>query len=258
MRALFLVLASSALVLITTTQAVPQSNEDGKALKAEIEALKATQDIIQRQLEEIKSLLRIRLTSPTFEPRELVVSVKDSVFKGAPTAKVTLIEFSDYQCPFCARFSHETLPQLDRDYISNGKLKYALRSFPIEEMHPQALKAAEAAYCAGDQAKYWQMHDRLFANQRALDIKDLIGHAQDLGIDPVAFQKCLDTGKYTARIRKDVADGRAAGVWGTTTFYLALTEASNGDVKTVRVIHGAQPYAAFREAIDNLLAGDRQ
>jgi protein-disulfide isomerase len=96
---------------------------------------------------------------------DAVVAIGDAPVKGNPNAKLTLIEFSDYQCPFCRRHAENTLPSLDKEYIATGKVRYVFHDFPLEAIHPQAFKAAEAAHCAGEQQKYWEMHGRLFANQ---------------------------------------------------------------------------------------------
>jgi len=129
-----------------------------------------------------------------------------------------------------------------------------VRDFPLESIHPQAFKAAEASYCADEQGKYWEMHDRLFANQKALGVKDLPQHAQALGLDESKFQQCLDSGKYAARIRKDLTEGQKLGVTGTPGFFLGVTEPNGTEIKAVRQIKGAQPWAAFQGAIDSLLA----
>jgi protein-disulfide isomerase len=98
----------------------------------------------------------------------VVLNLKGDPFKGEKNAKVTLVEFSDYQCPFCARHVRATLPPLESEYIATGKIKYVFRNFPIASIHPLAFKAHEAANCSGEQDKYWEMHDRLFANSKAL------------------------------------------------------------------------------------------
>lgn len=129
-----------------------------------------------------------------------------------------------------------------------------IRDFPLESIHPYAFKAAEASHCANEQGKYWEMHDRLFANQKALGIKELPKHAEALGMDATKFQQCLDSGKYAARIRKDLTEGQKLGVTGTPGFFLGITEPNGTDLKAVRKIVGAQPYAAFQSAIESLLA----
>lgn len=146
------------------------------------------------------------------------------------------------------------MPQIESEYIKTGKVKYVVLDFPLESIHKNAFKAAEAARCAWDQGKFWEMHDRLFANQQALAPDNLPQHAQALGLDVSRFQQCLDSGQYAARIRKDLADGQNAGVTGTPGFFLGVTEPNSPTVKVLRVLKGAQPYANFKEAIDSLLS----
>jgi protein-disulfide isomerase len=149
------------------------------------------------------------------------------------------------------------LPQIEREYIQTGKVKYVVRDFPLESIHRNAFKAAEAARCAGEQGKYWEMHARLFANQQTLGPKDLPQHAQALGLDTPKFQGCLDSGNYATAIRKDLAEGQKAGVTGTPGFFLGVTDPNDQKVKVSRVLKGAQPYAAFKDAIDSLLSSQR-
>jgi protein-disulfide isomerase len=173
--------------------------------------------------------------APTVE-----VSEDDDPVLGDANAPVTIIEFSDYECPFCTRFWSQTLPQIKTNYIDTGQVKLVYRDFPLG-FHANAQKAAEAAECAEDQGKYWEMHDKLFETG-ALDVSSLKQHAADLGLDSSQFDSCLDTGKYTSEVQKDIQDGAAAGVSGTPSFFI------NG----VKVV-GAQPYAAFQQIIDSQL-----
>ena len=145
------------------------------------------------------------------------------------------------------------MPRIDTEYIKTGKLKYIVRDFPLESIHPKAAKAAEAARCASDQSKYWEMHDRLFANQRALDSHNLIEHANAIGLDAGGFKACLDEGKYALAVKKDIEEGEKLGVNGTPTVVLGV---SAGDmVKNPIIIRGAQPFALFKSEIDKLLSG---
>ncbi len=148
------------------------------------------------------------------------------------------------------------MPQIEKDYISSGKLKYVVKDFPLESIHNNAFKAAEATRCAQEQGKYWEMHERLFTNQGALGPNDLPGHAEAVGLDVPKFQQCLDNDRYAAQIRKDMADGQQAGVTGTPAFFLGLTD-PKGKIKTLRVIKGAQAYPGFKDAIDSLLADQK-
>ena len=140
--------------------------------------------------------------------------------------------------------------------MKTGKVKYVVRDLPLESIHPMAFKAAEATHCAGEQKKYWEMHDRLFANQGQLARPDLSKHAQTLGLDVAAFDKCLDGGKVTARVRKDVTDAQRLQASGTPTFFVGLTEPNGSQIKGTRIV-GAQPYPAFKEAIERLLSSPK-
>jgi len=130
------------------------------------------------------------------------------------------------------------------------------RDLPLESIHPLAFKAAEATHCAGDKGKYWEMHDRLFANQKELARKDLSKHAEALGLDVVAFDQCLDSGKHAARIRKDMAEAQRLQTTGTPTFFLGLTEPNGAQIKGTKMA-GAQPYEAFKAAIERLLSSQK-
>jgi len=173
---------------------------------------------------------------------------------GAKSAKVTIVEFSDYQCPRSSEYFNWTMRQIVDDYVRTGKVKYVFRDFPLESIHPLALKAAEGAHCAGEQDKYWEMHDRLLRNQMAIDVKVLLLHAKMLGLDLPKFQQCLDSGKYTATVRESAVEGRRAGVPGTPGFFLGLTDPNEPVLKAVAYVDGAQPYTVFKEAIDRLLS----
>ncbi len=141
---------------------------------------------------------------------------------------------------------------MEKDYIDTGKMKHVFMDFPLP-MHGNAMKAAEAAQCANDQGKFWEMHDKIFANQQALKPEDLAKTAESLGMDGPKFKQCLESGKHDDQIKKDMAEGQKAGITGTPSFLLGYGE-SNGRVKAVKLLVGAQPYAAFKAAIDELLS----
>jgi len=149
------------------------------------------------------------------------------------------------------------LPQIEKEYIQTGKVKYVARDFPLESIHKEAFKAAEAGHCAGEQGKFWEMHARLYANQRALAPNNLPQHAQAIELDVPKFQQCLESGKYAAKIRQDLADGQQAGVTGTPGFFLGVTDPNDQKVKVSRVLKGAQPYTSFKAAIDDLLSSQK-
>jgi protein-disulfide isomerase len=136
--------------------------------------------------------------------------------------------------------------------VETGKIKHVFLDFPLESIHKLAFKAAEAANCAGEQGKYWEMHDRLYENQRALE--PWTPHAEAIGLDVAKFEQCLSSGRQAEEIRRDMAEAQKAGITGTPAFFLAYTDANSSKVKTVTTMKGAQPFAAFKAAIDKLLA----
>jgi protein-disulfide isomerase len=171
---------------------------------------------------------------------------------GRADAPVTLVEFSDYQCPFCQRFFATAFPVIKREYVDTGKVRYVFRDFPLEQLHPQARKAAEAAHCAGEQGKYWQMHEVLFRHHRALAAPQLAEHAQAAGVDTTKLDECLASGRYAAQVTRGLTDGAAIGVKGTPTFVVGKT--TTGDLVQGTAIRGAQPLETFRRIIDQTLS----
>jgi protein-disulfide isomerase len=184
-------------------------------------------------------------------PDNLSVLVTGAPSLGDPAARVAIIEFGDYQCPFCGQHANQVMPQILRDYVNAGKVRYFFRDTPIESLHPQALKASEAALCSGDQGKYWEMHDRLFKNQQVLAETDLVGHAGELKLDVPKFKECLSSGRYTNQIRDGVQEVMKFGVRGTPSFFVGMLVPSTK--APIRLV-GAKPYSAFQQALDELLA----
>jgi protein-disulfide isomerase len=247
------VLLAIVLSVTTVDRSALAETDDVNALRREIEALKQEQTVIRKELQELKSLLGAREGGPVRKVQGVVLQLAEAPAKGEAGAKVTVVEFTDYQCPFCAKFHAETRLQIERDYVATGKVRYLVRNLPIASLHKQAFKAAEASGCAREQGKFWEMHDRLFANQSALGPTDLRVHAEGLGLEPEKFQRCLDSGRQGAAIRRDLAEGQNAGVRGTPAFFLGLTEPSESQLRPTTMIVGAQPYAVFRKAIDSVL-----
>ena len=233
-----------------------QTASDTEAIKSEIQSLKAGQQQIQKDIAEIKQILQAA-RNPQAAPDKAVNAVMNLTgepVKGNKDARFTIVEFSEYQCPFCSRHVKNTVPQLDKEYVQTGKVKYVFRDLPLESIHKNAFKASEAAHCANEQGKFWQMHDRLFDNQQALEVTKLTEHATAVGVDAKKFQACLDSGKYAAEIRKDMAEADRLGVSATPTTLIAVSQPNDPNVKVVKVIRGAQSYAVFKAAFDELLA----
>ena len=147
------------------------------------------------------------------------------------------------------------MPQIEKEYIDTGKMKYVFMDFPLP-FHGQAMKASEAALCAGDQGKFWEMHDRLFANQNALALEALSKHGEALGLDTTRFTECLNNGKHAAQIKAAMAEGQKAGITGTPAFLFGFIEA-DGKVKATKKISGAVPYTNFKATIDEMLSSKK-
>lgn len=245
----------AAVMALGTAPACAQKPEDVAALKKEIDALKAGQDQLRKDLEELKALLKPAPDSAIMTaPPGMTAPVADAPVRGAADAPVVILEFSDYECPFCSRFVRDTLPAVDREFIQTGKVKHAFRAFPLESIHKNAFKAHEAAMCAAAQNKYWVLHDQLFANQKALAPGDLVRHAQAAGLDVSAFNACLSSGQMAARVRSDIEFGNKLGISGTPLFLIGKP-GPNGEMTVLKGISGAQPFSVFKKAIDDVIAG---
>ncbi|MAG52526.1 MAG: disulfide bond formation protein DsbA [Nanoarchaeota archaeon] len=168
--------------------------------------------------------------------------VDDDPFLGDENAPLTIVEFSDFQCPFCSRFKDQTLSQLKSEYIDTGKVKFVYRDFPLSSIHPMAQKAAEATECADEQGKFWEYHDLVFDRQSSLSIGNLKSWAGELGLNSAEFDECLDSGEQADEVANDLKAATAAGGRGTPFFIVGNQPLS-----------GAQPFSAFQQAIESQL-----
>ena len=233
-----------------------QSRPSVESLRKEVEALKKSQEEMQKSLDEIREFLKAA-TGGRFGRPPLVDSsldLADAPANGAANAPVTLVEISDYHCPFCRRHVQQTQPQLYSEYVKTGKVRHVFLHYPIEQLHPDAFKSHEAASCAADQGKFWELHARLF-DAPAKTTEQLTALAQEVGLDTGAFRSCLDSGKYSQAVRQSVARIQELGVSGTPMFLIGTTESGAQAVKVRKTVEGAQPFGAFKSAIDAVLAG---
>jgi protein-disulfide isomerase len=253
MRRILPVLMVLAMVSSARAQPPRDTARDPTAVRADLERIKADLEIVKGQLAQVLRLLSQRPVQGAAAPSGPVrASVVDAPFLGRADAPVTIVEFSDYECPFCQRFFATTLPAIKREYVDAGKVRYVFRDYPLDQLHPRARKAAEAAHCAGDQGRFWEMHDLLLQNPKALALPQLAEHARSIGIDGARFDECLASGRHAAVVERGSADGAAAGVRGTPGFVIGRTTA--GDVVEGTPIRGAQPLETFRRIIDQMLA----
>lgn len=193
-----------------------------------------------------------QVEQPKIEP--IMISADDDPVRGNQDAPITIVEFSDFQCPFCARFQIQTLPLILEQYVETGKVKFVYRDFPIQNSHPNAMPAAAASECAHEQDKYWEYHDALFENQAVWNKVEITSaitifkeFATELNLNQEQFDSCLDSGKYIEEIKNDLNDGRNYGITGTPGFFIG-----NDDIGFVK-LNGAQPFEAFKSVIDSQL-----
>ena len=214
--------------------------------------------ISQEELENAIAKLELKILEkqlPTNQPTlPLKISSGNNPVIGNPDAPITIIEFSDFQCPFCAKFHIDTLPSIMNEYIKNGQVKLVFRDFPIQSIHPNALPASVAAECANEQGKFKEMHDLLFENQREWNnqnTNDVIStfnqYASKMNLEEEKFDSCLRNGKYIEEIQKDLDDGRAYGISGTPGFFVGNDQIGFIELK------GAQPFENFKKVIDSQL-----
>jgi protein-disulfide isomerase len=263
--------ASLATLLLILTSAVPAlaqapsmpSPADPQDIRQELTALREAQQAIAAEVTAIRTMLE-QAMGPRPAPaaggavaagagaQPLTIAGRPS--RGNPRAKVTVVEYSDYECPYCGQYVADVYGQIDRDYIKTNKINYVFKNYPITQLHPASIKAHKAAACAGDQGRYWEMHDKLFADQRNFNLDRFVEHASMLKLDAVAFRACLESTKHEDVIQQDVLEAQNGGVQGTPVFVFALTDPNGKQITPARVLVGAQPYAAFKDAIDAMLA----
>ena len=238
------VAAAAALILITLVSPACAQSQEVEALRREIEALKLQQAQMAEEMKRLQQAMGVRPTA---------LSLGTSPSRGRADAPLVLVEFSDYECPFCIRHFTQTMPELEREYISTGKLRYVFMDFPIDQLHPAALKAHEAARCAGEQGKFWELHNQLFTPAGTHGVNQLKALASQIGLDRGKFDACLDSNRMAAPVRASVDKATQLGADGTPQMYLGVADAS-GSFRIIRSIRGAVPYPQIKQAIDALLA----
>lgn len=245
----------SALALLLLQPAAYAGEEE---LKNEIRELrKELADFkkdFKREMGTLKNLIRQSgkqaRPSRAARPTTGKTSINGDPIMGNADAPLVLVEFSDYECPFCGRFFRNTMSDIKKNFVDTGKIRYVFKDFPLA-FHKKAPKAAEAAHCAGEEGKFWQMHDLIFENQKQLDIPSLISRADKLGLNADNFKRCLDDGRYAEGIKKDIEAGKSSSVTGTPSFLLGPVN-DKGEVEG-SILRGAQPYESFKAAIDAML-----
>ena len=205
-------------------------------------------------------LYRTRSGGPKSEPVQkledgtLLLSTSGSANSGSLNARLALFEFSDFECPFCGRHAREVYPQIRDNFVKTGKVRYIFKNLPLRN-HRLAKAAANGAECAGDQGRFWEMHNQLFANQQTLGEDYLLAHAESIGIDQSQFRACM-SGRGKGTIDRDLKDAERLKVTGTPTFLIGVVQ-DDGQVKLLRRINGAQQYSQFVTVFEDLLKTHR-
>ena len=252
----------AGLAITAAAQTAQPRSEKSQQVKADAVTInmpegmsKGQADDILKELKAIHQLLERQQTAAAQpQPAPASDKVKMSVAPGwyslgRDDAPVTVVEFADYQCPFCRKFHSDTFAEIKKNYIDTGKVRYVSRDLPLD-FHPNAPGAAVAARCAGEQHKFWEMRDMMVVNAADLTTPSLIKYGQQINLDMTAFGLCLNDKKYTAAIQKDVADANTMGISGTPSFVVGKT--AKDEINGVRIV-GAVPYSVFDTAIKNQL-----
>ncbi len=251
---LFSLLTSLSLLAVTLSYSplvsAAESAGDGDAAINQ-----STANAILKELKEIRLVLeKIEKqggrAAKSSKPTTAKVSSKGKQSMGAADAPVTVVEFTDYQCPYCLRFTKTTFPLLKRKYIDTGKVRWVALNLPLP-FHKDAIKAAQAAHCAGEQDKFWEMREVLFKNPRKMGVADLPAHAETLSLDMSAFYSCLQSDRHLDNIAKEAKDAKSVRLTGTPSFIIGKT---TSDIISGSVVIGAQPMNKFDAAIGKVLA----
>ena len=232
-----------------------QTRSEIEQLKREVEALKKVQKAIITELRVLHDQINGGNSnqSPAPQAVDLSIDIANMPHMGADDAQVVVVEFSDFECPYCGRHFESTLPRIADEYVKTGKVLYVIRDFPIAQLHPHALKAAEAGHCAADQGKFWPMHDMLFSNQEHLEAADLLSYAPLVGLDKSVFEQCLSSSVHTQDVKQAVTYGVSLGVNATPTFFIGRIGADRRTVHATTELAGAYPYSIFKQKIEEVL-----
>ena len=233
------------------------------ALRRQVQELRDQQTQMQQELTAIKNFLQALMKQAQGQGAAQEPDVPGLIGATVPTAgepilgsrsaRITIMEVSDYQCPFCRKQALETLPRIDAEYIKTGKVQYMFVDYPIAQLHPTAARAHEAANCAAEQGKYWEFHRGLFSGPAAKDDASLLTVAKSAGLDAARLQSCLSSGRFTGPVQASVQRMEGLGIQGTPMMLIGLTPAPGEPMKVVKFVYGAQPFAAFKAALDELL-----
>ena len=235
---------------------IDHAESDESAVLRELAEIRKAIETLQKEVGDLRSKVgdihRVAVRpTPTAPPPPDKVTLDESRALGSADAQIAIVEFSDYQCPYCARFFQQTFPALKKNYIETGKVRFYFRDFPLEQIHPQAKPSAIAANCAARQGAYWDMHHGLFENQKRLGPELYQELAKEMGLDVAAFEACLEEPAEGKRVDQELAYGQSLTVQGTPHYFVGRIE--DGQLVDVKRLNGAQPFAAFSKVIEPYL-----
>jgi protein-disulfide isomerase len=244
-------LGALALTLLMSQGSGAAQNDDFAKLRDEVARLNAQQLQILASLDELKKMMK-GPGPPALKPPQ-TMGVAGEPYKGEPTATLAIIEYADFECPFCRRFEHDIYPQIRDNYVNTGKLKYFHRDMPLA-FHQGAMPAARAVHCASEQGKFWEMHDSLLGDAASLSPTDIDDRAGKLGMNVSELDKCISSDRFADIIQRSITEASAMQVSGTPTFIIGTLDANGNLMSVKKTVVGASPFEAFKAAIDPLLA----
>jgi protein-disulfide isomerase len=234
--------------IVALVLALPLAAKDAKKPDEGITRQQA--DDILTELRQIRQLLeKQQAGSPgqakEQQPARAKLSLLDAPMLGNKNAPITIVEFTDYQCPFCQRFHDSIFPEIKKNYIDTGKVRFFSRDYPLD-FHPDAMRAAQAGRCAGEQGQFWKLREIMAANPEKLDLASLLADAATLKLNVAAFRSCIESGKHKNAVQTDIMEAAKIGTDGTPTFVLGKSTATGVDGE---VIVGAQPFDVFDQKL---------
>lgn len=239
--------------LLTITLGAALAIAPARAQGADQGITRQQADQILQELRQIRQLLEKQQAKPAAPAEDAPTRAKLTDLAGvhmlgSVDAPLTIVEFTDYQCPFCQRFHIASFPEIKKNYIDTGKVRFFSKDLPLD-FHSNAMRAAQAARCAGDQNKFWELRDMMGKNPDKLDIDHIVGFADELKIDSKALRACVESGKYKEKVQNDVLEAMKVGANGTPTFVVgkSLPDGVDGEL-----VIGAMPFQVFDEKLKSL------
>ena len=244
----------AAVILVASILSISSAQAEEWITEEVLKQLSEVRQELKALKEEVRGLKQELANKPAARPasKGAPLDIDGAPFIGEEDAEYAIVEFSDYQCPYCRRHFNQTLPQIEQNYVSSGKVKYVMKQFPLG-FHAEARGASIAALCV-DRLKpgnYWQVHKSIFAGETELAIDSYRELAGKLNINPDNYNSCLQDPEVAARVDQDMREGESVGVSGTPAFYIG--KIVDGKVVDGQLVTGARPYSSFVNVLDRLL-----